>query len=301
MSLARFLFAAAMVGGAGGCASDGAVADTAYSAQIAHWRQQRLQALTAVDGWLTLVGFDWLRPGAQTVGRAPDNTIVLPVGPAHLGTITLATDGQVRLDLAADADATVDGEVVHSALLRDDRDARPSEVRFGTAGLFLLDRSGRKALRIKDSMATTRTDFRGLDSFPTDPSWRIEARFEVFDPVQHVELATEAGTIERDVVPGRIVFERDGQRYTLLPILETPSDTRLFVVFADRTSGHETYGAARFLYVDAARDGRVVLDFNRAYNPPCAFTAFATCPLPPPENRLPLRVTAGELTYRGGH
>ncbi len=297
MSLARFLFAAAMLGGAGDCAG----ADAAYAARIAHWRQQRLQTLTAADGWLTLVGFEWLRPGTQTVGRAPDNAIMLPVGPAHLGTITLAADGRVRLDLAADAGATVDGEAVHSALLRDDRDARPSAVRFGTASLYLLDRSGRKALRIKDSTATTRTAFRGLDSFPTDPSWRIEARFEVFDPVQHVELATEAGTIERDVVPGRIVFERDGQRYTLLPILETPGDTRLFVVFADRTSGQETYGAARFLYVDAARDGRVVLDFNRAYNPPCAFTAFATCPLPPPENRLPLRITAGELTYRGGH
>ena len=299
MSLARFLFAAAMLGGAADCAGD--AVDAAYSAQIAHWRQQRLQALTAADGWLALVGFDWLRPGTQTVGRASDNAIVLPVGPAHLGVITLATDGRVRLDLAADAGATIDGEAVRSALLRDDRDARPSAVHFGTASLYLLDRSGRKALRIKDSTATTRMAFRGLDSFPIDPSWRVEARFERFDPVQHVELATGAGTIERNVVPGRIVFERAGQRYTLLPILEAPGDTRLFVVFADRTSGHETYGAARFLYVDAVRDGRVVLDFNRAYNPPCAFTAFATCPLPPPENRLSLRITAGELTYRGEH
>ena len=299
MSLARFLFATAMLGGVGDCA--GVAADATYSAQIAHWRQQRLQTLTAADGWLTLVGFDWLRPGKQTVGRAPDNAIVLPVGPAHLGTITLAADGRVWLDLAADAGATVDGEAVHSALLRDDRDVRPSAVRFGTASLYLLDRSGRKALRIKDSTATTRTDFRGLDSFPIDSSWRIEARFEPFDPVHHVELATEAGTIERYVVPGRIVFERDGQHVTLLPVIQTPGDTRLFVVFADRTSGHETYGAARFLYADAPRDGRVVLDFNRAYNPPCAFTAFATCPLPPPENRLSLRITAGELTYRGGH
>ncbi|MDE1898661.1 MAG: DUF1684 domain-containing protein [Xanthomonadaceae bacterium] len=297
MPLVRVLFAAALLGSAG----SGVTADEAYLAQITHWRQQRLQALTAADGWLTLVGFEWLRPGPQTVGHAPGNAIVLPVGPAHLGTITLTADGRVRLDLAADAGVTVDGATVHSAVLRDDRDARPSRVRFGTASMYLLDRSGRKALRIKDSMATTRTAFRGLDSFPVDPSWRIEARFEGFDPVHHVELATEAGTIERDVVPGRIVFERDGQRYTLLPILETPGDTRLFVVFADRTSGHETYGAARFLYVDAAREGRVVLDFNRAYNPPCAFTAFATCPLPPPENRLPLRITAGELTYRGGH
>lgn len=296
MTLVRILFATAMLGSA-----SVASADDAYHQQIGHWRQQRLQALTAADGWLTLVGFEWLQPGAQSVGRAADNSIVLPAGPAHLGTFTLTADDRVRLDLATDSGATVDGRAVASVELRDDRDPRPSQVRFGTSSLTLLDRSGRKALRVKDSTATTRTAFRGLDYFPVDPSWRIEARFEPFVPVHHVELATEIGTVEHYVVPGRIVFERDGQHVTLLPVIETPGDTRLFVVFADRTSGHETYGAARFLYLDAPRDGRVVLDFNRAYNPPCAFTAFATCPLPPPENRLPLRVTAGELKYRGEH
>ncbi|HVB83711.1 MAG TPA: DUF1684 domain-containing protein [Rhodanobacteraceae bacterium] len=296
MPLARILFATAMLG-----STSVAGADDAYHQQIVHWRQQRLQTLTAADGWLTLVGLIWLRPGGQTLGRAADNSIVLPVGPAHLGMFTLTADDRVRLDLATDSGATVDGRAVASVELCDDRDPRPSQVRFGTSSLTLLDRSGRKALRVKDSTATTRTAFRGLDYFPVDPSWRIEARFEPFVPVHHIELATEVGTVEHYVVPGRIVFERDGQRVTLLPVIEAPGDTRLFVVFADRTSGHEAYGAARFLYLDAPRDGRVVLDFNRAYNPPCAFTAFATCPLPPPENRLPLRVTAGELKYRGEH
>ena len=296
MPLARILFATAMLG-----STSVAGADDAYHQQIVHWRQQRLQTLTAADGWLTLVGLIWLRPGGQTLGRAADNSIVLPVGPAHLGMFTLTADDRVRLDLATDSGATVDGRAVASVELRDDRDPRPSQVRFGTSSLTLLDRSGRKALRVKDSTATTRTAFRGLDYFPVDPSWRIEARFEPFVPVHHIELATEVGTVEHYVVPGRIVFERDGQRVTLLPVIEAPGDTRLFVVFADRTSGHEAYGAARFLYLDAPRDGRVVLDFNRAYNPSCAFTAFATCPLPPPENRLPLRVTAGELKYRGEH
>lgn len=296
MSLARILFATAMPGSA-----SVAGADDAYHQQIARWRQQRLQTLTAADGWLTLVGFEWLQPGMQTVGRGADNAIVLPLGPAHLGTLTLTADDRVRLDLATDSGATVDGRAVASVELRDDRDPRPSELRFGTSSLTLLDRSGRKALRVKDSTATTRTAFRGLDYFPVDPSWRIVARFEPSVPMRHVELATAIGTVERYAVPGRIEFERDGQHVTLLPVIETPGDTRLFVVFADRTSCHETYGAARFLYLDAPRDGWVVLDFNRAYNPPCAFTAFATCPLPPPENRLSLRVTAGELKYRGEH
>ena len=297
MTLARILLVTAMLGSTGI-----ASADPAYRQQIEHWRQQRLQALTAPDGWLTLVAFDWLQPGAQTVGRAADNAIVLPVGPAHLGTITLVANGPVRLDLAADSGATVDGEVVRSATLRDDLDAQPSVVRFGTTSLYLLDRSGRMALRVKDSTSKTRTAFRGLDYFPLDASWRIDARFEPFVPVHHIELATEVGTLERHVVPGRIVFERDGQHFTVFPVINNPGDTGLFVVFSDRTSGHETYGAARFLNVDAPHDGHVVLDFNRAYNPPCAFTAFATCPLPPPQNRLPVRVTAGELKYRGdGH
>ncbi len=133
-----------------------------------------------------------------------------------------------------------------------------------------------------------------------DSAWRIVADWIPFDPPQTLETANVIGQMERYPVPGRAVFERDGHRHELLPVIEVPGDEQLFLIFADGTSGRETYGAARFLYADPPREGKIVLDFNQAYNPPCAFTAFATCPLAPPENRLDLRVTAGEKKYRGG-
>src|SRR5699024_7056876 len=143
-----------------------------------------------------------------------------------------------------------------------------------------------------------REHFRGLAYFPVDPSWRIEAAWHPAAPGEVLEMGTAIGTIEKHPVAGRAVFERDGVRCELLPVVEAPDDGRYFLVFADQTSGKETYGAARFLYTEPPRDGRVVLDFNKAYNPPCVFTAFATCPMAPPENRLALRVTAGEKAYR---
>ena len=173
---------------------------------------------------------------------------------------------------------------------------------FGTANFVVIDRSGRKALRVKDSEAPTRTHFLGIDYFDIDPSWRVEAKWIAFDPPHELEVPTVIGTVEKYPVPGKAVFQRGGKTFELLPVIEVPGDRELFLIFADRTSGKETYGAARFLYVPMPVDGKIVLDFNRAYNPPCAFTPYATCPLAPPENRLDLRVTAGEKKYRGaGH
>jgi len=169
----------------------------------------------------------------------------------------------------------------------------------------VIDRDGRKALRVKDAAAPTRTHFLGIDAYPIDPSWRIEADWVPFDPPQKLQIGSVIGTIEAVDVPGKAVFQRDGHRFELLPYQEEPGG-ELFFVIADRTSGKETYGAARFFYAalptrGLEQPGKVVLDFNKAYNPPCAFTAFATCPLAPAENRLDLAVTAGEKKYRGGH
>lgn len=154
-------------------------------------------------------------------------------------------------------------------------------------------------MRIKNAHADTREHFQGLDYFPVDPTWRIEAEWHPAEPGQTLEMGTAIGTIEQHPVAGRVTFERDGRRFELLPVIESADDDHYFVVFADQTSGKETYGAARFLYTEPPRDGRIVLDFNKAYTPPCAFTAFATCPMAPPENRLDIRITAGEKTYRG--
>ncbi|MFI4957857.1 MAG: DUF1684 domain-containing protein [Lysobacterales bacterium] len=279
-------------------------ADTdSYKQSIEQWRTGRLERLTAADGWLSLTGLEWLKDGPNRIGSAPDNDIVLTVGPAHLGVADLARSGEVHLVLA-NSGALIDGKQIHEATLIDDvkaGDATPTTVSFGTASFYVIDRDGRKGLRVKDGDAPSRKHFLGIDSFPIDPSWRIEATWVPAAPGETLEIGTVIGTIDKYPVPGKLEFSRDGKQFEILPVIEVPGDKQYFVVFADRTSGKETYGAARFLYIDPPKDGKAVLDFNKAYNPPCAFTPFATCPLAPPENRLDLRVTAGEKNYRGSH
>jgi uncharacterized protein (DUF1684 family) len=275
-----------------------------YKQGIEQWHAGRVERLTAPDGWLSLIGLEWLKPGDNRIGSAVDNDIVLKAGPAHLGVVTLAADGSVQLTLSADSGALIDGKPIAQAVLVDDAhagDAAPTTVSFGTASFYAIDRSGRKGLRVKDTNAPTRQHFAGIESFPIDPSWRIEATWVPAKPGETLEMGTAIGTVDKFPVPGKLEFTRDGQSFELLPVIEEPDDAQYFVVFADRTSGKETYGAARFVYVDPPKDGKVVLDFNKAYNPPCAFTPFATCPLAPPENRLDIRVTAGEKKYAGGH
>jgi uncharacterized protein len=276
----------------------------AYQQSIEQWRAERVARLTAPEGWLSLIGLEWLQEGANKVGSASDNDVVLQAGPAHLGVVTLDKSGQVNINLAEGSDATVDGKPVNEATLIDDAhvtgNASPTTVAFGTASFYVIDREGRKALRVKDSSAATRQHFLGIDYFPIDPSWRIVADWVPFNPAHDLKMGSVIGTIDTVKVPGKAVFTRDGHTYELLPYQEEPGG-ELFFVLADRTSGHETYGAARFLYAALPVNGKVVLDFNKAYNPPCAFTSFATCPLAPPENRLDLRITAGEKKYRGVH
>lgn len=275
-----------------------------YQQSIEKWRSERVARLTAPDGWLSLIGLEWLQQGSNKVGSAPDNDVVLQAGPPHLGVVTLDGDGQTHIRLAEGVTATIDGRHTVEAALIDDAHVSgkqvPTTVVFGAASFYVIDRDGRKALRVKDSGAATREHFLGIDYFPIDASWRIVADWVPFDPPHELQMGSVIGTIDTVKVPGKAVFTRDGHTYELLPYQEEPGG-ELFFVFADRTSGHETYGAARFLYAALPVDGKVVLDFNKAYNPPCAFTPFATCPLAPPENRLDLRITAGEKKYRGGH
>jgi len=274
-----------------------------YQHEIEQWRAKRTANLTSPTGWLSLIGLEWLQEGANRIGSASDNDIVLKAGPAHLGVVTLGKDGATHIALDEKAGATVDGKSVREATLVDDMhagEATPTTVAFGTANFYVIERDGRKALRVKDSAAQTRKDFLGIDYFAIDPSWRVVADWVPFDPPHQLEIGSVIGTIDKVDVPGKAVFHRDGHTFELLPYQEEPGG-ELFFVLADRTSGKETYGAARFLYAALPKDGKVVLDFNKAYNPPCAFTPFATCPLAPPENRLDVAVTAGEKKYRGEH
>lgn len=281
-------------------ATAGVAADSAYVKQIQDWRHERVEHLRAPHGWLSLVGLDWLKDGKNTLGSGKDSDIVLAKAPAHLGTITL-TNGKATITLDAKSGATIDGKSMATAELLDDSHDKPTTIAFGTVSFYLIQRGDKYGLRVKDSEAPARTHFAGIDYFPIDASWRIEATWEAYDPPHEVEEPNVLGQIDKVVVPGAAVFERDGKTFRLEPVIETPGDTNLFLVFADKTSGHETYGAARFVYTEAPSDGKIVIDFNKAYNPPCAFSPYATCPLPTAQNRLKLRVTAGEKKYSGEH
>lgn len=275
-----------------------AVAADPYTQEIETWRAQRVQQLTKPDGWLSLIGLHFLKPGENSVGSASDNAIVLAKGPPHVGTFTLATNGTVRATFNPAIDVHVDGQPVLSANLRDDIHGKSTVVSVGMVSLLVIDRDGKKALRVKDSEAESRAHFLGIDYFPIDPSWRIEAQWVPFEKPREVPIRNILGNVSPALVLGKAVFTRDGHTYELLPIQEDPEGL-LFFVISDLTSGDQTYQAARFLYAAPAVDGKVILDFNKAQNPPCAFTAFATCPLPPKENQLVLAVTAGEKKYRG--
>ncbi|WP_227977856.1 DUF1684 domain-containing protein [Arenimonas daejeonensis] len=275
-----------------------------YEGEILAWRDERLARLQRPDGWLSLVGMHWLAPGATYVGSAQDNGTRLAVGPAQLGMLSLGKDGLATLKLhpGVETEVTIDGQVPEAealVTLVPDTRGTATVVAFnkGDASFILIERAGRYGLRVRNAFARTRTAFPGLDYFDINPDMRIVARFEAHPPGQTVEIVNVLGMIEKFANPGTLSFEKDGKSFRMEAVDE--GDGRLFFTFADRTSGHETYAASRMVYADpAGSDGTTVLDFNKAYNPPCAFTPFSTCPMPLPENRLDLRVEAGEKKPR---
>lgn len=272
-----------------------------YALSIERQRQAREEGLRRPLGWLSLVGLHWIEPGRHTVGSAADNGIVLAVGPGRLGAVLLA-DGAVTLEPAEGATFLVDGVAVDGAFaLKPDSSGAPTQVTFdeGRSGFNLIERAGRFALRVRDSQARALREFSGLEFYPIDTGWRVEARFEPHAEGSTIEIANVINQLQPMPNPGVLVFERDGRTHRIQAIGN--DDGSLFLIFADRTSGRETYGAGRFLDAAAPRDGLVIVDFNLAYNPPCAFNDYSTCPLPPPENRLDLAVTAGEKKYAGAH
>lgn len=278
--------------------------DATFQRELAAWRAERVARLTAPEGWLSLVGLHWLEPGDNSVGTAEDNTIRLSAGPAYVGSVHLAPDGKVTFVAAPGSLASADGAPVagskSGAVELSYGGGKPTTVTAHNLSFFVVQRSEKIGLRVRDSQSDRRRNFAGIDYFDADPSWRIEAQWVAFDEPRMIPITNMLGQTSPSPVPGKAVFTRDGKSFELLPISDG-GDGRLFFIISDATSGGETYEAARFLYADAPKDGKVILDFNRAQNPPCAFTPFATCPLPPKENRLPIRIAAGEKNYRGEH
>jgi uncharacterized protein (DUF1684 family) len=264
------------------------------------WEEGRLKRLQAEDGWLSLVGLGWLKEGANGAGADGKADVVFPEGaPKQVGTFT-RTGSRVSFQPAAGVSVTRGGQPFAGGPIQSDEEgrAKPDVFQVGRFCFQLIDRGTRIGVRIKDPEARARKEFKGIPTYPPSARWRIVARWEPKNPPAEIAVPNVLGEIERSPSPGTAVFTVDGKEYRLTPVLEEGSPD-LFFVFGDETNRTETYGAGRFLYADPAKDGTVVLDFNRAYNPPCAFSAFATCPLPPKGNRLALRVDAGEKRVPG--
>jgi uncharacterized protein (DUF1684 family) len=271
-------------------------AASGFEAETRAWHAERIARLTAADGWLTLVGLHWLKEGPNRFGSAADNDMVFPASvPAHAGTFMRHGD-TVGLSLQPGVSPTLDGKPFTGGTLRTDAEGRPDTLALGTVHFLVIRRGERLGLRVKDSEAATRKAFHGIPTYAPNPAWRVEGRLEPAAAEHKLPVTNVLGEVEEMVSPGTVVFSFGGQEYRLTPVVE-PGENQLFFIFGDLTNRDETYGAGRFLYAELPKDGKVVLDFNRAYNPPCAFTSFATCPLPPSQNRLKVRVEAGEKRY----
>lgn len=273
-------------------------ANPQFLADDATWRAQRRQDLLKPDGWTSLIGLHWLELKAHYLGSSPSSGIRLAKGPAKMG--LLQQDGErVFFTPERGVALTLNDEPLKGRVeLKSDHDQAPSAIGFdeGKGVLSLIQRGERRALRVKHAEAPSLLQFKGLEYWPADASWKIEGKFIPHPAGKTIPIADIVGTAADMPNPGVVEFVRDGKTLRI-EALEGSDDT-LFLVLADRTSGHGSYPAGRFMDVPMPdAQGKVVLDFNRAYNPPCAFTSFATCPLPPPENRLDLAITAGEKTY----
>jgi uncharacterized protein (DUF1684 family) len=266
------------------------------------WRNGRLKRLTAPTGWLTLVGLHWLQPGDNVFGSDPQCAVPLPEGkaPKRAGVLVLDA-GVVRIKPEPSAGLTLDDKPLTERVLGDDTAEKTDVVKLGDLTFFVIKRGDRFGIRVKDSQSPVRTQFKGLEYFAADPAWRVTGTFVPFDAPKTVQIPTVLGTTDTMEAPGVVNFTIDGKELSLEPVVEDPKDPQLWFIFKDATSAKETYGGGRFLYADMPKDGKVVVDFNQAYNPPCAFTPYATCPLPPRQNWLPVRVEAGEKAFAGGH
>ncbi|MHC2993679.1 hypothetical protein OB13_19635 [Pontibacter sp. HJ8] len=268
----------------------------AYAAGIAQWHQEREAKLKAADGWLTLAGLFWLQEGDNTFGSAESNDLVFPAGkiPAKAGVITLSGDS-VTTTIAKGVEVQLNGRPVQEALLFAPALDTVPQLTHGSLTWFVIKRGDRYGVRLRDLQNEALTAFKGIARYPASIAWRVEAKLESHPTPKQIPITNVTGQTSQENSPGTLVFTVDGKQHRLDALEE---GDQLFILFADKTNGLETYGAGRYLYADKpGADGLTVLDFNKATNPPCAFVPYATCPLPPRQNFLSIRVPAGEKAY----
>lgn len=289
---------------------------TAHEEEVLAWRRARDERLRQPESWLSLAGLHWLRPGSNTLGSDESSDLVLPdSAPAFVGEIVVDEASGEAVFLPAGTstpDGTATGEVLvdgqpapPETKLKSDAGGEPTMLVAGDTISYLIERRDELALRVKDRMSPARLEFEGIDAYPVDWEWRILGEFVPYAEPKELQIPSVLGGSDPAPIPGAVVFEKDGVAYRI-EALPGGEPNEVFLVFGDQTNDDATYGGGRFLYAtvqaeDLTRPAPVVLDFNKAYNPPCVFTPWATCPLPPPSNRLDLRVEAGEKMYGSKH
>ena len=270
-----------------------------YRTDIEKFRQQREAKLTSDTGWLTIAGLYFLTKPQTTVGSNGDNDVVLPVGtPPRVGTFVLAKDGKVSVTLESGVKPTLlDGRPFDGGPIKSDDPGPPDRLVLGDVQVWVHQSGERPAIRVRNKNNPLRKEFTGMKWYPVSEAYRVEGTFEPFEKPQELKIPNMLGDIDTMMVPGHVRFTLNGKEHNMVAVTE--NDTEFWFIFRDLTSGDTTYPAARFLYTPRPdANGKVTLDFNRAENPPCAFNAYATCPLPPPDNRLQVRVEAGEKIYQ---
>lgn len=269
-----------------------------YINSIKKWREDRINRLKSESGWLNLAGLYWLKEGQNTFGSAKDNDIIFPsTAPEHIGILTLQ-DSSVTADINPGVEIYVDSTRVNQLKLKDDLSDKPTVLRYSSLRWNIINRNGKYGIRLRDLNAPLVKEFKGIDDYPINEKWKVKAKFESYPAPKVIAIPNILGSVENDTVEGHLVFQLEGKNYSLDPVSE---GNEFFLIFADETNGEETYGAGRFLYANKPdSSGMTILDFNKAYNPPCAFTPYATCPLPPKQNYLHLKIIVGEKKY-GNH
>jgi uncharacterized protein (DUF1684 family) len=276
----------------------------AWSRDLALWRTAHEKSISAPDGWLSLTALDWLKPGINSIGSAPASLIRLPAtAPARVGLITVSGKTVQLLSPAGGfpAGLTVNGQPAREDALSTS-DSAPSTIAIGSITMVVMERVGRFVVRVKDSNSPTRAAFQGLNWFPPDPKLVVLARWTPYHPVQTAEIPTALGNSLHLTAPGIAVMMLNDEIVQIEPVVEDPQGRSLLFILRDTTSASSTYPGGRFLHTQIPdhgldQPGTLVLDFNRLENPPCAYTPYATCPLPPQKNRLNVSIEAGEKRY----